>query len=110
MPVQPSFRGAHSLPSFIHEEDPGPGRDGLHSPSKEKSGVITDEEHAINSSQLTRPIVLGAPRKAEEPSTSKDHAARGEDLDDLDTVYVVQSPPLVKDRELDEFDASTGSV
>ena len=46
----------HSLPSSIQEEDTGLGRDGLNSPSKEKSGVVADEEltsqHAINDSQF----------------------------------------------------------
>ena len=82
----------HSLPSSIQEEDTGLGRDGLNSPSKEKSGVVADEEltsqHAINDSQFTGPIVLlGAPMDAEERGTSRgDHAASGEDLDNLDTV------------------------
>ena len=119
--VQPSLRGADTLPSSIHEEDVGPGRDGLSSPSEEKLlhaqlllGPVTTgvtSEHATNNSQLAGPIVLGTPMKAEEPSTSKDHAAiRGEDLDDLDTVYATQRPPpLDKDRKLDGFDDSTGS-
>ena len=120
--VQPSLRGADTLPSSIHEEDVGPGRDGLSSPSEEKLlhaqlllGPVTTgvtSEHATNNAQLTGPVVLGTPMKAEEPSTSKDHAAiRGEDLDDLDTVYATQSPPpLEKDRKLDGFADSTGSV
>ena len=49
MRVQQSLRGAQSLPASssvsvtIHEEALGPGRDGLHSPSKEPG---TSEDHA----------------------------------------------------------------
>ena len=86
--VQSSLRSVHSLPSSIQEEDTGPGRDGLDFPTKEKSGVIADEAHALNNSQFTGPIVLlGAPMDSEERGTSRgDHAASGEDLDNLDTV------------------------
>lgn len=133
-----SLRGVPSLPPSIQEEDACPGRDGLHSPSKEKSGA--NEGHALSNSQCAGPSVLGAPMNAEERGASKeDHAATGEDLDDLDTVDGIdsvdaarmgkaahvlarvaalerlggvpaaQSPRLEEDRKLDEC-GTTGSV
>ena len=133
MRVQQSLRGAQSLPASssvsvtIHEEALGPGRDGLHSPSKEPG---TSEDHAAKDEDLDDLDAVYAadhPHCVEvvlskEPGTSEDHATRGEDLDDLDTVYyaakspplgkdgnAAKSSPLGKDRKLDDFDA-TGSV
>ena len=88
--VQSSLRSVPSLQPSIQEEDTGPGRDGLHSPSKETSGA--NEGHALSNSQCAGPSVLGAPMNAEERGASKeDHAARGEDLDNLDTVDGIDS-------------------
>lgn len=79
-----------SLPRSIQEEDTGPGRNGLHSPSKEKSGA--KKGHALSNFQCAVPSVPGAPTNAEDRGTSKeDYAATGEDLDDLDTVDGIDS-------------------